>query len=139
MPIVNAANCCCLWIMLGGAIASCLSQQESARPIDLRTGARIGFRAGILGAVVWLAASAAVDALVSPLQQRAADLLLNTATDMPSDVRVWLNGVSDNVSTPARLILGFLFQLGIAAPFAALGGLLGAAMFARDAGPEIQP
>jgi hypothetical protein len=38
------------------------------------------------------------------------------------------------------MIIGFFFQLFIAAPFAALGGLLGAAVFARPATPpSMQP
>ena len=139
LPIVNVANCCCLWIVLGGAIAAFLSQQEGARPVDLLTGARIGFRAGIFGAVVWLVCSVAVDAVAAPLQQRFADLVLNNATDMPGDVRAWLDGASDHASTPSRLMLGFLFQLGVATPFAALGGLLGAAMITRAAGRHVQP
>jgi len=139
LPIVNVANCCCLWILLGGAIAAFLSRQEGPGPIDLLTGARVGFRAGIVGAVVWLVCSVAIDAVVAPLQQRFADLVLNNATDMPGDVRAWLDGASDNASTPARLMLGFLFQLGVATPFAALGGLLGAAMITRAAGRHVQP
>jgi hypothetical protein len=83
--------------------------------------------------VVWLVASLAVDAMVAPLQQRAADLMLRNATDMPPDVRAWLETVGDRASAPLRFVLGFLFQLFIASPFAALGGLLGAAIFARDA------
>ena len=31
LPIINLANCCCLWIVGGGAIAAYLGQQEDAR------------------------------------------------------------------------------------------------------------
>jgi hypothetical protein len=131
LPIVNIANCCCLWILTGGAITAYLAQQNDPRPIGLMTGARLGFRAGVVGAVVWLFASAAIDVMVAPLQQSAADLMLRNATEIPPDVRSWLESVGRSASIPAQMIFGFLFQLFVAAPFAALGGLLGAALVAR--------
>jgi hypothetical protein len=131
LPIINLANCCCLWIVGGGAIAAYLAQQEDPGPFGLMEGARVGFRAGVFGAVVWLFASAAVDVMVAPLQQSAADFMLRTATDIPPDVRSWLENIGNSASRPARMIIGFFFQLFLAAPFAALGGLVGAAIFGR--------
>ena len=139
LPIVNLANCCCLWILGGGAIAAYLAQQQHPGPFGLMDGARVGFRAGIFGAVIWLFASTVVDLLVAPLQQSAADFMLRSATDVPPEVREWLENIGNSASLPARMIIGFFFQLFIAAPFAALGGLLGAAVFARPAEPSMQP
>ena len=133
LPIVNLANCCCLWILGGGAIAAYLAQQQHPGPFGLMDGARVGFRAGVFGAVIWLFASAVVDVIVAPLQQSVADLMLRSATDVPPEVREWLENVGNSASLPARMIVGFFFQLFIAAPFAALGGLLGAAVFGRPA------
>jgi hypothetical protein len=137
LPIVNLANCCCLWIVGGGAIAAYLAQQQHPGPFGLMDGARVGFRAGIFGAVIWLFASTVVDLMVAPLQQSAADFMLRSATDIPPDVRAWLENIGNSASLPARMIIGFFFQLFIAAPFAALGGLLGAAMFGRREPPPI--
>ena len=131
LPIVNIANCCCLWILGGGAIAAYLAQQEDPAPLRLPTGAWIGFCAGVFGAIVWLFASAAVDLIVAPLQQSAANLMLRNATDIPPDVRSWLEDMGNSTSFAVRMTIGFFFQLFVAAPFAALGGLLGAAMFGR--------
>jgi hypothetical protein len=140
LPIVNLANCCCLWILGGGAIAAYLTQQQHPAPFGLMDGARVGFRAGVFGAVVWLFASTVVDLMLAPLQQSAADLMLRSATDIPPEVREWLENIGNSASLPARMIIGFFFQLFIAAPFAALGGLLGAAVFARPADPRsMQP
>jgi hypothetical protein len=130
LPIVNIANCCCLWILVGGALTSYLAQENDPHPLALITGARLGFRAGVFGAVVWLFASAAVEVMLAPLQQNAADMMLRTATDIPPDVRTWLESAGNSASVAVRMVFGFLFQLFIAAPFAALGGLLGAAVFA---------
>ena len=133
LPIVNLANCCCLWILGGGAIAAYLTLQEHPGPFGLMDGARVGFRAGIFGAVIWLFASTTVDLMLAPLQQSAADFMLRNATDIPPEVRSWLENLDSTASLPARMIIGFFFQLFVAAPFAALGGLLGAAVFGRPA------
>jgi hypothetical protein len=129
LPIVNIANCCCLWIVGGGAITVYLARQEDRRAFGLLTGAGLGLRAGIFGAIVWLFASAAVDLMVAPLQQSAANLMLRNATDIPPDIRSWLENIGNSTSFAVRMTIGFFFQLFIAAPFAALGGLLGAAVF----------
>jgi hypothetical protein len=139
LPIVNLANCCCLWIVGGGAIAAYLAQQQHPGAFGLMDGARIGFRAGIFGAVIWLVASTVVDVMLAPLQQSAADFMLRSATDIPPEVRTWLENIGNSASLPSRMIIGFLFQLFIAAPFAALGGLLGAAVFGRSAEPRSMP
>jgi len=133
LPIVNIANCCCLWILGGGALAAALAQQDDPQPLGLLEGARIGLRAGLVGALIWLVVSMAVDVMVAPLQQRAADIMLRNATDMPPEVRVWLESIGDRASAPQRVIVSFLFQLFVATPFAALGGLLGAALVGREA------
>src|SRR4029453_12884739 len=98
--------------------------------------ARVGFRAGIFGAVIWLFASTVVDLMLAPLQQSAADFMLRNATDIPPDVRSWLRNPHNTGSLPAGVIIGFFFQLFVAERFAALGGLLGAAMFGPPAEPR---
>jgi hypothetical protein len=138
LPIVNLANCCCLWIVGGGAITAYLAQQDDPRPLGLLAGARLGFRAGISGAVIWLFASAAVNVMVAPLQQSAADLMLRNATDIPPDVRTWLESAGTS-ALPMRMVFGFFFQVFVAAPFASLGGLIGAALFARPSQPQEEP
>jgi small basic protein len=137
LPFINVANCCCLWMIGGGAIAVYLAQQDDPRPLGLLDGARIGLRAGLVGAAIWLLTSLAVDQMIAPLQQRAADAMLRNAADMPVDVRAWLESTGDRASAPLRFVLGFFFQVFVAAPFAALGGIFGAATFG-GAIPPIQ-
>lgn len=136
LPIVNIANCCCLWILTGGALTSYLAQEDDPHPLGLMGGAGLGFRAGVFGAVVWVFVSAVVDVMVAPLQQSAADLMLRNATDLPPDVREMFGRLGTPASLPGRLAFGFFFQLFFAAPCAALGGLLGAAMFRRGEQPQ---
>ena len=137
LPIISVGNCCCLWIISGGMLAAYFAQQEDPRPLGLLGGARVGFRAGLFGALVWLLASVVINRVVAPLQESGADLMLRNATDMPPEVRRWLESVGSSGSTVA-IAGGFLFQLFIATPFASLGGLLGAALFGGREQPQEQ-
>ena len=137
LPIVSVGNCCCLWILAGGAIAAFFAQQENPQALGLIGGARVGFRAGLVGAAVWLVASLLINRIVAPLQETTADLMLRNASDIPPEVRAWLESMGNNAGA-AAVVGGFLFQLFVAAPFAALGGLLGAAVFGRTEQPQEQ-
>ena len=128
LPIVNVANCCCLWIVGGGLIASYLAQADP-RPMTVGRGARAGLLAGISGAFIWLFATMALNVVVAPLQERMVDSMIRNAQDMPPDVRAWLETIGNRASSPLRYVLGFLFHFFGGVIFATLGGVLGAVFF----------
>ena len=128
LPIINVANCCCLWIVGGGVIASYLLQDDS-QPVTVGRGARAGLLAGIFGAFVWLLAAMALNVVVAPLQERMVDSMIRNAQDMPPDVRSWLETIGNRASSPLRYVLGFLFHFFGGLIFATLGGVLGAIFF----------
>lgn len=128
LPIVNVANCCCLWILGGGLIASYLLHDD-AQPMTIGRGARAGLLAGIFGALIWLCASMALNVVVAPLQQRMVDAMIRNAQDMPPDVRTWLDTIGNRASSPVRYLLGFVFHLFGGIIFATLGGVLDAIFF----------
>ena len=132
LPIVNVANCCCLWIAGGGALSAYLARQDTAPPVSPRQGAVAGLLAGVVGAAVWLVAFAALDVVVGPLEQRMVAAMLDRSVDIPPDVRDMLATIGQQASSPVRYVLGFLFQLFAGAIFSTLGGLLGAIFFHRD-------
>lgn len=131
LPIVNLANCCCLWIVGGGVLAGYVAQQESAPPLTGARGAVIGLLAGVVGAFVWLAAALALDVVMAPLHERIVSETLRSAADMPPEVRQWLELMMDRASAPVRFAAGFVFQLFAGAVFSTLGGVLAAAFFRR--------
>ena len=135
LPIVNLANCCCLWIVGGGLLAGHLEQQRDAVPLTAGRGALVGLLAGVFGAFVWLAAAIVLDVLVGPLQERMIADMIRNASDMPFEVREWLEMAGDRASAPLRLIAGFFLQLVVGAMFAPLGGVLAAVIWARRSPP----
>lgn len=136
LPIISAGNCCCLWTLGGGIATAFLAQEGTPHPLRLADGARLGLLAGLAGAIIWLFAGAIVDVLMSPLQQRMMDVFLRNARDMPPDARGILEGFSRQTSMAMRLAIGFVLQLFIQTPFAAVGGLLGVAMSAEAQQPQ---
>lgn len=136
LPIINIANCCCLWITGGGLIAAYLTQQPGAPPLTTRRGALAGLLAGVVGAFVWLIAASALDVIVAPLQERMVAQVLQNADDYPPAVRQWLETVGNGASTPFRIAAGFVFQLFAGLVFAPVGGAIAGAWFRKPLPPS---
>jgi len=135
LPIVQLCNCCCLWIVGGGVLAAYLQQQNQPAPLNVTGGARVGLIAGIVGAFVWLLISQALDAVMAPLQQRLAEELLRSASDIPPNVRAWLE--SARAEGSGGYGFGFMLLLIFGSIASALGGAIGAAYFRNDVPPAL--
>jgi hypothetical protein len=135
LPIVQLCNCCCLWIVGGGALASYLQQQSQPAPLTVTAGARVGLIAGLVGAFVWLLLSQALDVVLAPLQERLADEVLRNARDIPPNVRAWLESARADGS--GGYAFGFLLLLIGGSVASALGGAIGAAYFRNDVPPAL--
>ena len=135
LPIVQLCNCCCLWIVGGGGLAAYLQQQNQPAPLNVTGGARVGLIAGIVGAFVWLLISQALDAVMAPLQQRLAEELLRSASDIPPNVRAWLE--SARAEGSGGYGFGFMLLLIFGSIASALGGAIGAAYFRNDVPPAL--
>ena len=132
LPVINVANCCCLWVIAGGVLAAHLDRQNDPRPMTIGRGAFAGLTAGLVGAAIWLVASLALDVVMSPLQERMVDAMIRNARDMPPEARAWLEAIGSRASSPVRWVLGFLFHLVAGAIFATLGGMFAAMFFTRN-------
>jgi hypothetical protein len=137
LPIVNVANCCCLWIVSGGMLAAYLARDDRLQRLTIGQGALVGLGAGVIGSVVWVFASIAVNLVVAPLQQRMAVEVLRRAGDMPPEVREWFDLMATRSGSVIGYFFGFAFHLVAGALFGALGGVLGAELFRRDAPPAL--
>ena len=137
LPIVNIANCCCVWIVGGGILAAYLQQQNDGRSLPVARGAGVGLIAGVVGAFVWVLVSIPISFVTGPVQERMVQEVLRTATDMPPNVRQILEGVGERGSSPFQYVFGFLFHLCAGLIFATAGGAIGAAFFTRDVPPAL--
>ena len=135
LPIINIANCCCLWITGGGVLAGYLTQQNTPRGLTPGRGALAGLLAGVIGAFVWLVVALALDVFVAPLQEQMLAEMMDNARDMPPEVRDWLEQMTTSGSMPFRMAMGFFFQLSAGVVFSTLGGVLASVFFKKPAPP----
>lgn len=133
LPVVNC--CCCLWIVSGGVIAAYIDQQNDPRPITAGRGAWNGFLAGMIGAVVWLVVSMALDVVLAPMRERLASDLIRVARDMPPEARAALESIG--TSSSAGYVFNFIVLLCAGGILSTLGGILGAAFFRNDVPPAL--
>lgn len=139
LPVINLANCCCAWILFGGALASFLMQQNHPEPIQVGDGAIVGLLAGLVGAFVWLFVSIPLNLMMAPIQSEMARRTLENASDMAPELRSVFESMSTGPTIGVGLILFFFVMLVISTMFGMLGGLFGALMFRKSPPPVIPP
>jgi hypothetical protein len=139
LPIINVANCCCLWVVAGGALSAHLLQQSDQRPIGSSRAAAVGVLAGIVGAGVWLVATIALNTVMMPLQERMIAVMTRNATDLSPEVREMLDVLANQAGGPLRLALGFTFHLTTGVIFATIGAVIAASMMGPDSGRQLTP
>ncbi len=76
LPIINIANCCCLWIIGGGVLATYLTQQNHPYPIAASDGALAGLLAGLIGGVLGTMLSIPVEMMMGPVQKQIMERVL---------------------------------------------------------------
>jgi ABC-type phosphate transport system permease subunit len=139
LPVINLANCCCAWILFGGALSAYLMQQSHPEPIQAGDGAIAGLLAGIIGAFVWVIVSVPISMMMAPFQSEMAGRMLRDAADMAPELRGLLEGMSGAPAIGLGLILGFFVMLVVSSLFGMLGGLFGALMFRKPPTPVVPP
>lgn len=134
LPIVNMGNCCCcLWVLAGGALAVYLRQQQSAVPINAAEGALVGLLAGVLGGIIGVVLSIPIQMLIGPLQQEWVSRMMAGNNDMPPEAREMMDRM---MAGYALRTAGAVVNIIVSTIFGMLGGLLGVAIFKRNAPPQ---
>ena len=134
LPIVNMGNCCCcLWVLAGGALAVYLRQQNSRVPVTASEGALVGLLAGVIGGVIGVVLSIPIQMLMGPLQQEWMGRIMAGNEDMPPEMREMADRMmAGNAVRTAGAVLNII----LSTIFGMLGGLLGVAIFKRNAPPQ---
>jgi hypothetical protein len=130
LPIINFANCCCLWVIGGGVLAAYLAQQNHPFQITAADGALVGLMAGAFGGVIGTLISIPMDAMMQPYVQQVLERIASDP-NMPSETRSMLENMSAGGLTAVRIVMRLCFGVVIGAIFAMLGGLLGVALFKK--------
>jgi hypothetical protein len=140
LPIVSAGNCCCcLWVVAGGMLAVYLRQQNSPFAVTSAEGALVGLLAGVIGAVVGVLISIPIDAMMGPFSRQLIERIINAQPDLPPEMRDAIERTTAGGRGAAGLAIKLLFMLITGTVFGMLGGLLGVAVFKKDAPPPPPP
>jgi DMSO reductase anchor subunit len=135
LPVVNLANCCCLWVIGGGVLVTYLQQQAKPTPVETGDAVVGGLIAGVVGALITCAAMAAMSGLSGAIMQQNIRQSLEQNSQIPAETRdrilQWVTG--------KNLALMFAaITLPVFAVVAMLGSLLGLAFF-RKKTPVVPP
>ena len=139
LPIVYFGNCCCLWILSGGAVAAYVLQSNQSEPITPADGAMAGLLAGLAGAVIHFVVSIPIDIIVGPWEQAFGQRLLEM-TNNPQMQEALQRSLEQSAQGGFAFIvlrrLGVLLvMLVLGSAFSTIGGVLGALMFRKSPAP----
>ncbi|CAN5737874.1 hypothetical protein BH24ACI5_BH24ACI5_08810 [soil metagenome] len=134
LPIVNMGNCCCcLWVLAGGVLAVYLRQQNSPMSITAAEGALMGLLAGVIGGVIGTVLSIPIQMMIGPMQQEWMGRIMAGSEDMPPEAREMMERMMAGNAIRAA---GAVINIITSTIFGMLGGLLGVAIFKRNAPPQ---
>jgi hypothetical protein len=137
LPIVGAANCCCcLWVVSGGVLATYLRQQNTPYQIDAAEGALVGLMAGAIGGVISSVLSIPMQMMMGPMQAEWMEEILSNNPDVPSELRDMMTRVA---AGPAIQVVTMVISVIVSTVFGMAGGLLGVAIFKKNAPPAPPP
>ena len=133
LPVIGMANCCCLWVILGGMLTTYLQQQATSGPIETPAAAISGLIAGAIGGLINAIAGMLMFRLVGGDSQQAIEQALSSIPNMPPETAEWVRSITQG-STLALVSMAVTVPL--YAVFAMLGALLGLAFFRKKITPE---
>ena len=131
LPIVNAANCCCLWVIGGGVLATYLLQQNHPYPVNAADGALVGLLAGVIGGVLGALLSIPIQMAMGPVQQQLIERLVLSNPDIPEETKDLVRNIGGRGLSAIGTAFNLIFMVCIGAIFGMLGGLLGVAIFKK--------
>ncbi len=131
LPLINFANCCCLWVIGGGVLATYLLQQNYPYPVTAADGALVGLLAGLIGGVLGVMLAIPIEMAMGPVQQRLIERLVLSNPDVPAETRQLFENMANRGLSAVMIVFRLMFAVCIGAIFGMLGGLLGVALFKK--------
>lgn len=138
IPFVNWLNfCCCLWAIIGGALASYLYVKNSAVPASAGDGAILGAMAGAIGAVIFLIVGIPLS-IVAGEAVRAMFITVMQSVD-PNQVEMFERQFAAQAGAISATIIQSLIGAVFLVVFSVLGGLIGIPIFEKRKGGAVPP
>jgi zinc-ribbon domain len=136
LPILSAGNAvCCMWVLLGGAIAVTLLAKQRPGGITYGDGAFVGVLSGLFGAIVGTIVHIPVQIITSRLfvsqQERFEEWFRQYGVEGP--LRDWMLRVLSGEISAATILFTFFANLLMWSLFAMVGGILTVAIMNKRA------
>jgi hypothetical protein len=131
LPLVNC--CCLLWISGGGLLAVYLLRQDFAGEIAAGLGAKVGFIAGMIGALFWQILELPIAYITSSQRTEQLQQLLQNS-NFPAETMQLVEKVFSLMSDPFHpfvLLVGLIFKGVACGILTTLGGVVGAAFWGK--------
>lgn len=137
LPIINWVNaCCCLWVVVGGAVAVWISQSNHPYPVTAADGALVGLLAGLIGGLVAIPLNLVFEPVQRQLMMRFVDSMQGQMAPESRSLLDQVRSAMENASQSSiTIVVSGLFMTLVYAVFAMLGGLLGVALFKKNVPP----
>lgn len=140
IPFLAYGNlCCCVWAIIGGAVAARLLIKRSARPVTKSEGAFIGLLAGAVGSLIYLAIGTPItlmgwDAFTAAMLERSDTIADSASRESFKQAVVFMQ----NHALLSSLLIWLIFAI-LSMGFAALGGVIGVSIFEKRKGQPFPP
>jgi hypothetical protein len=132
LPFINLANCCCLWVLVGGVLVVYLQQQNTPLPVETGDAAIGGLIAGALGGFLMCAVQLVIMQVSGPIMLEQIRSQLNSS-QMPPEAAAFVERM---LNSSAIAVLMFAAVVPLYAVFGLLGSLLGLAFFRKKTPPQ---
>lgn len=137
IPFVNLVNiCCCLWAIVGGALATQLYVKSSPTPASAGDGAILGVLAGLIGGAIVIVIGIPVSLLVGGAMRAVMTSLVENMNPGQAELfRQQLEAGATVVGTIVNQLVAAVFLF----IFSIIGGLLGVPIFEKRKGNMTPP
>ena len=138
IPFVSAGNlCCCLWAIVGGALATQMYVKNSPTPVNAGDGAIVGALAGIVGGIIAFVLGVPIAYAMGPtMRNLMVSLIENMDPQQAEMMRRQFEASGDAI---APLLIQGLITSVLLFLFAIVGGLLGVPIFEKRKGAAPPP
>lgn len=137
IPFVNMVNiCCCLWAILGGAIASFIYIKNSPTPAGPGDGAVLGLLAGVVGALIYIVIGIPIGILMGSAMTGMMGRLMENVD--PSQAEAMRRQLEASQTVAGAIVNGLITAV-LLVIFSTIGGLLGIPIFEKRKGVTPPP
>jgi hypothetical protein len=142
IPYVNIANCCCVWVLFGGALAAYLYIKSSKTPVLMAEGVQVGALTGAIGGLINLLIGLPLNLLAGNPGLRMVMKMIERLN--PEQTELMRQRFEEGASQPflaqyLSALPGALVGLVMFVLFATLGGLLAVVIFEKRKGEQEGP